>query len=662
MAQNALVVLKVSCVMAGDMIPASLCETEQGGMLCSGCQAPTRRCAACNQAKGIADARRGLCGKCLAANSADEIEHRGNAQLLEEASNNVLDLIDQMSEEQPVTNEAARVISSKSAAHAPAAKRLDLEVALGVLAEHGVNKPDGQFVPNPVRVLALRFGLLPAEAMSTVQALSDAGKIMLRSEATWRFLVDVSDVIRSRDEIFTSTGMPSRAYSVGQPTAKPSSGIVKPKAVYKPTKRDDANPPAIYKVLVEAAQMVGGNMVVRGAIPLLITRMRLKPHQAIELLEQLASADHVRQVDEWRSICLLGAPAVSKPGIVQTQPEASVEPVTRAKTRLDPFTGVRARKIEPQARKPRAVLPPTAETSALHAQPAAPDSVSTPVDIKPREEQKTTSNAIIGPTVSDLFDAISGMSTDLNGERLARAAVPTLSVRFSLGIPDIIVALERLEQQKAIERKDGWRSILVLIDRVDDNHPVRTALPSARERAEKLNLRVVDGGEQGKPVQPVRPAPRPVSPELPRVPKRPIATPSSSASPGHSVSEELSELRRSVEILNRQIAVLVSSSQSKVKESAPEPESKPRLPKVKVDQHELLLKDELWLTDEAMAKRLGELSSKRCTVRQFHIKVAPLANGVRIVHGLCGDGSIRTFYSSKDVLNILHKRIFGSSR
>lgn len=743
MNQGALVVLKVSCVMAGDTIPASLCETEQGGTLCSGCRASTRRCAACNQAKGISDARRGLCGDCLAVNSTDTSERRTNAQRLEEASSGLLDLIDQMNEEKPAadklatdTNEyqqqllaqiktsrldkrSAQIIRASfglgeyqgarrtyreigselgityervnqilnealeriklsraeiigklgitakargarsSADVAPASKQLDPEIALQVLAEHGVIKPSGQYVPNPARVLSMRIGLLPSEAQTAVEALLESGKIERANGDAWRFLTDISDVIRNRDENFTWGGQPTRA--LARPTSASGTATVSEKSstTVKRGRPTGVNSQAVYSALLESAQTVDGNMVVRGAIPVLLTRLRVKPHEAIEILEQLQTSGNVRQIDEWRSICLLGAPALPAPeAIAPPIPETKTSTVVPARTRRDPLTGTPVRRIVSGPRKMQPALPVPP--------PTPPPVIANLINAEPRVEPKVKAPKVAsGPTLGDLFDAICRLSTDLGGERLVRAVVPTLSARLSIGIPDIIAAMERLELQKAIQRKDGWRTIVVTADRVEDTSPVKTAAPSARERAEKLNLRVVAGGEPAKAVKP-GPASQPAPKQKPR------ALPSGTTAPVHSVSEELSQLRRTVEELNRTVAALAASARAKTepaaesiakaKKSKRGSKGAPKLPKVKNGQHELRWKKELWLTDQAFAERISRLSGSSYSIRKFHANMAPLANNVRVTHALCSDGSISTFYSAKDMLKLFHKKISDKSK
>ncbi|MCE9586183.1 hypothetical protein K8R04_02595 [Candidatus Uhrbacteria bacterium] len=759
MTQGALVVLKVSCVMAGDNIPASLCETEQGGTLCSGCRASTRRCTACNQANGIADARRGLCGSCLAVNRVDTSERRTNAQRLEDASSGMLDLIDQMDEEVTASElpvvENASPMTRSDAVHAyaeellkrikraklderstdilhsvfglkkydgnprtyddigeaygvsrqrieqllraallksgldrkevleqlkipvhssngmrfssgasgsrtntkqPLERVLDPEIALQVLAEHGVIKPNGQYVPNPARVLGMRIGLLPSEAQTTVEALLASGKIERADGDSWRFLIDISDVIRNRDENFTWRGKPTRALAQPASASGTATVLEKSHTTVKRGHGGNVNSQAVYSALLESAQTVDGNIIVRGAIPVLLARLRVRPHEAIEILEQLQTSGNVRQVDEWRSICLLGAPALpAQEAAAPAMPELRPSAVAPVKTRRDPFTGTPVRHVGSHRPKLQPLLP----TATLASIPTQPPAVASPVKTEPRVESKVkVPKAPTGPTLGELFDAICRLSTDLGGERLVRAVVPTLSARLSIGIPDIIAAMERLELQKAILRKDGWRTIVVVADRVEDTSPVRTIAPSVRERAEKLNLRVVDGGGPTSVEKPKASTPT----------QQPRMHPPVSTAPDRSVSEELSQLRRTVEELNRTVAALAVSSQVK-SESAPEPKAEkqpseglPKLPKVQSDQHELRWKKELWLTDEALAKRISQMGGSRYTVRKFHTHVAPHANDVRVAHAISSDGTIRTFYSSKDVIEILSQKILNTSK
>lgn len=496
---------RVSCVMAGDEIPADLCASEQGGALCVGCTAPTRRCTSCRRVAGIVDGRRGLCGNCMSKRQ-DSVKHRTTAHLLEEASLAALDMIERMDaapSESPVLQSSSRRESP------PAEIQPDLDRALNVLAEHGVLKPSGQYVPNPERVLALRFGLLPNEANATIERLQQAGMIEPFASGVWRFIVDVREQIERRDRESVYTGRISsrdeiafrKEHSFQQKRGHRRAAQPPPQNPLSARGADSNGKQGMLnalEALKKAAQIVDGIPVVRGAVPLLTSRLRITTAGALAILERLEADERILQNDEWRSITLaIKEEAASKP---------SVEPPLRAEA--------------PARVQIEAAI--KAESSMIEASETSEETI--PASVEPVSETKPPRKKSDALTIGVLFDSVAGMSVLFAGERVARSVVPTLSSRLKLGVPDVISALERLEQQGAILRKDGWRTVAVLAERVEDDHPVkpepeqtskprpaRPSSPTTRARAEKLRLQIVDG-EGSKRSEPD------VQPRVPKAP------------------------------------------------------------------------------------------------------------------------------------------------
>lgn len=61
----------------------------------------------------------------------------------------------------------------------------------------------------------------------------------------------------------------------------------------------------VYASLFERAQLIGHELIVRGAIPILQMRWRIGPDEAIMVLDDLMKAGYIIQRDGWRAIALL---------------------------------------------------------------------------------------------------------------------------------------------------------------------------------------------------------------------------------------------------------------------------------------------------------------------------------------------------------------------
>lgn len=75
------------------------------------------------------------------------------------------------------------------------------------------------------------------------------------------------------------------------------------------------------------------------------------------------------------------------------------------------------------------------------------------------------------PTIAEVFAELQARYREISGERLVHGAVPMLQLRCRIGAPIVIRMLERLEAENLIEKRDGWRTVVLLADEVGDMRP-----------------------------------------------------------------------------------------------------------------------------------------------------------------------------------------------
>lgn len=353
--------MDIDCLMVGEPIPADLCSAEQGTHHCAGCTASTRRCTACQKARGITDAKRGLCDECAEKNPKASRRNEAVSSLLENFSDRVDDLVGSETKfvEVSLSRSAQAVAISPPILSQP-------DLIYGMLCEHALEHGDGFIVRGVMQLLAIRARLTKGESDLALSKLVKRGDVEALSDGEIRLLKNleaIPGIIERRGEEYTPRGYKSRAKKPA--TAKGSRGM------------PQSNP---------------------------------LPH-----------------------------------------------PV------------------------PPALLP-----------------VQSP--------QAPVALVVMGPSVGDVFRFVQKMSSVFGNERLARAVVPTIGARLKIGPQDTIAALEKLERAGAISRKDGWRSVAILVDSFDDvasvvtpkvTPPALSRMPSAsrsesgRGQRERHHLRVV---------------------------------------------------------------------------------------------------------------------------------------------------------------------------
>lgn len=375
--------MDIDCLMVGEPIPADLCSAEQGSRHCAGCVAATRRCTACQKARGIADAERGLCAKCAENNPKESRSAEAEtavSSLLESFNDDVGKILETVFN--PVEARPSR-IEHAAPGDPPILSQPDLLYAR--LCEHALARADAYIVRHVMQVFAIRARLTEEESRRALRKLTKGGYIEVLGDGEIRLLRDhtaIAEIIERRGEEYSVRGNKSRSKNLKK-GPKPS------------------------KIPVSALQ------------------------------------------SESRS----------------TQP-------------------------------------------VVLSEPRASSSVPVPPAEMPVRTQRSK-----GPTIGEVFGFILNASMMIGEERIARAVVPTIGVRMKLGTQDVIAALEVLEKAGAIERKDGWRVVVLLKEEYEDHTPVITPktitpsratpprtsgsrTPSTRERQERLHLRVVPGGEE----------------------------------------------------------------------------------------------------------------------------------------------------------------------
>lgn len=263
-----------------------------------------------------------------------------------------------------------------------------------------------------------------------------------------------------------------------------------------------SQPDLIYGMLCEHALVRGDGFIVRGVMQLLAIRARLTESESNLALSKLVKRGQVEVLSDGEIRLLKDLEAI--PGIIERRGE---EYTTR---------GNKSRAQKPTAAQGLRSMP----RSSPLTYPAPHSTASFPVQPPPAQAVLVAK----GPSVGDVFRFVREMSSVFGNERLARAVVPTISARLKIGPQDAIAALEKLEHAGAIGRKDGWRSVVVLVDAFDDaasavtpkvTPPASPRMPSAsrpessRGQRDRLHLRVVpDAGETSQTQEiPIPPLP-----------------------------------------------------------------------------------------------------------------------------------------------------------
>lgn len=357
---------KVHCRMLSDDIPVELCKSEQGSSSCHGCTSPTRRCTRCGKLNGIYDAALGRCHICVRL-LGEAVGGRSSnfVGASDEAIGNVLTRVRAVALRKSVTSidgegldeevdkrktvKSSRKNNSSSPSAAPNLNLATVKAArdpqklFPLLMEHAVERDGIWTVSMPATILVRRIRLLPDEARMVLSSLMEGG--YLRGEDPWREAVllktegieeikaalegprgsGTTDIRLRRQtgrnvrrkkadtpEALLEPSVPD--VPVAQPIKEVESKPVAPTptvtsiAPPSPEVRDAKSPGTyqdVYASLIERGQEIGGEMVVRGSIPVLQIRWRIGVPDVMTILEKLLVDEHIAQRDGWRAIALL---------------------------------------------------------------------------------------------------------------------------------------------------------------------------------------------------------------------------------------------------------------------------------------------------------------------------------------------------------------------
>lgn len=334
----------VRCRMVGEDIDAALCDAEQRPRDCRGCTAPTRRCARCKKARGIADPEAGLCPHCADPRTADTA-NRG-----QEGPADFEDVLDRLYDiaETPKEEQATKAPSSPASNDEPLPSPLlkNPSALFPALMEHGEERAGRWVVRLPATILMNRFHLLRPEAVGVLRTLKKQGHLegaepwdeatLLTTEgieelkariATARWSAeDIRD--RIAKNIGTSKAAPQASAAAqwkrpqGGTPAQPSAMTP---ALPSPAKPREARAEMVsileakatklledaHAYLWQQSREIGGSRHISGAIPLLQLRFKGGAQHAVEILEGLERKKLLEKTDGWRSVRILPPAAAS---------------------------------------------------------------------------------------------------------------------------------------------------------------------------------------------------------------------------------------------------------------------------------------------------------------------------------------------------------------
>ncbi|MFH1430204.1 MAG: hypothetical protein ABIG71_01610 [Candidatus Uhrbacteria bacterium] len=290
-------------------------------------------------------------------------------------------------------------------------------------------------------------------------------------------------------------------------------------------------PRALLSILAEHAQKRGDTTIVQSPIMVLRSRAKLTIDEASQVLQKLEELGELTWSIEAAQLLR------EEPRAASDEMQAQIAPAARKRHSIS-ATQEKAKRPERSERQKRSAPPTSPPTS------------------------QTRSGTAQMKTYADVYSMLSERAGSSNDERIVRGAVPMLQLALRIGPRDIVQILEELKQLGHIEQRDGWRTIVLLAEHVDDDrHAIMAPLtaqhaPTASRRATKqLELRVLPGnGEQPKRArpQPIRRVPSTTQDEeLPTLPMVDAAI--------DELGQRLPELRALRDDIAQRVATLEAS-------------------------------------------------------------------------------------------------------
>lgn len=201
-------------------------------------------------------------------------------------------------------------------------------------------------------------------------------------------------------------------------------------------------------ILGEHIQEKNGERIVSAPIVVLRTRARLIAYEAEEALQKMISRGYVERVDRtWNTIRILATDIPELPGSFR------------------------------------------ASSGGSHAGKAG----------TPRPRILTVGSIIdvesTLPTVAEIYSELHRRHMVIDGEKIIRGAVPHLQLAFKVGSGMVQQFLERLQEEKRIAQKDGWRSIVLLSEEFEDERPALgdRQLSALRKSIARAKIRLKKG-------------------------------------------------------------------------------------------------------------------------------------------------------------------------
>lgn len=452
--------MDVYCQMVGSVISGRLCESEQGTKFCVGCTAATRRCKRCSKTGEIAFPKHGLCKACAENNgvfsdtSSAALPGGTVTAALTRAVSSIRELANKKVESR--ADASARPQAGKSQL-LDAAVMAKPETLFPLIQEHAELRPDGTWrVKQPIVALMARAKLLRHEAVKVIESF--VANRLCQSSAPWQELrlFSAPTILVAQDEVGTISDKEvaerhdrrRRKGQVGHGRihARGRRQVTAPAAETVPAQQDvqrrrgrtpafklSVSPHVALETLRKRSCRSNGEVVVRGALLTLMHCHGVLEGAATAALESLQQDGLLTGRDGWRSVIL-------------TQ--------------------------EAQAPAVRPAPPPvTIVTEVVQPPPVSSPPVMPPIHAGAR-----------GKTFDELYRRLIERSSVIGGERLVRGAVPLLQTEYRVAPTDVVKALERLVSSGHVRQCNGWGTIVLLSERVENGE---IAIPErAAERRE----------------------------------------------------------------------------------------------------------------------------------------------------------------------------------
>jgi hypothetical protein len=111
-----------------------------------------------------------------------------------------------------------------------------------------------------------------------------------------------------------------------------------------------------------------------------------------------------------------------------------------------------------------------------------------------RKPNRMESSRLEELTYSQVYSILVGRASTISGERILRGSIPILWTEFQVGGGGAAELLAKLETEKYIARRDGWRVIILLHDSVDRNDAILgQKAPPAEIKPEPRKLQPISG-------------------------------------------------------------------------------------------------------------------------------------------------------------------------